>query len=93
MTKQSSHARHVYRFNRIHSIGPGIWLLLLAVTLSASESVFCDSNGASTNNGEYDITLDMSDPAVWTIDTVHLGTRQLEISYDAGEEAAVITPT
>lgn len=28
------------------------------------------------------IELDMSDPESWTVDTVHLGTQQLEIGYD-----------
>jgi hypothetical protein len=41
----------------------------------------------------YDFELDMSDAGLWTIDTVHLGTRQVEITYDADDRAAVITPT
>jgi len=40
-----------------------------------------------------DLELDMSDADLWTIDTVHLGTRQVEITYDAGDKAAVMTPT
>ncbi|MEI6106998.1 MAG: hypothetical protein WCR49_08280 [Opitutae bacterium] len=39
------------------------------------------------------ISLPMSDPARWVIDTSHLGTNQVVITYDAGEKVAVLTPT
>ena len=42
---------------------------------------------------KYNLYLDMSDTDIWTIDTVHLGTRQVKITYDAGDRAAVMTPT
>jgi len=42
---------------------------------------------------EPDITLSMSDPESWIIDTVHLGTKQLEVSYDGSDQAAIIRPT
>jgi predicted secreted protein len=29
-----------------------------------------------------EITLDMSDPQLWTVDVVHLGSKQIDISYD-----------
>ena len=35
----------------------------------------------------------MSDPALWVIDTNHLGTSQVVITYDAGEKVLVMTPT
>ncbi len=35
----------------------------------------------------------MSDPARWVMDTVHLGTKQVKITYDAADQAAVMTPT
>ena len=41
----------------------------------------------------YDVELDMSNPEDWTIDVVHLGSRQIEISYDAGDNAVVMQPT
>jgi hypothetical protein len=41
----------------------------------------------------YDFELDMSDAGLWTIDTVHLGTKQVMITYDADDKAAVMTPT
>ncbi|NQV35444.1 MAG: alginate lyase family protein [Phycisphaeraceae bacterium] len=41
----------------------------------------------------FDFELDMSDPDLWTIDTVHLGTRQVKITYDERGESVVITPT
>ena len=41
----------------------------------------------------YDVELDMSNPDAWTIDVVHLGSKQIEISYDAGDNAVVLQPT
>ena len=38
------------------------------------------------------ITLDMSDPYLWTVDVVHLGSKQINISYDAEDNAAVMLP-
>lgn len=39
------------------------------------------------------IRLDMTDPALWTIDTVHLGNRQFTLSADKAANATVITPS
>jgi hypothetical protein len=39
-----------------------------------------------------EITLDMSDPQLWTVDVVHLGSKQIDISYDAKDNAAVMLP-
>ena len=39
------------------------------------------------------LELSMSDPALWVIDTSHLGTSQVVITYDAGEKVLVMTPT
>lgn len=39
-----------------------------------------------------DIELDMSDPNLWTVDVVHLGSKQIEISYDAKDNAAIMQP-
>lgn len=41
----------------------------------------------------HDIDLDLSNPSLWTVDTGHLGTKQVTLAYDASEKAAVITPT
>jgi hypothetical protein len=41
----------------------------------------------------HDFQLNMLDPALWTVDTVHLGTRQLQITADRNSEATVIRPT
>jgi hypothetical protein len=38
------------------------------------------------------IQLDMSDPNLWTVDVVHLGSKQIDISYDATDNAAVMLP-
>jgi endoglucanase len=40
-----------------------------------------------------DLNVDISDPTSWIIDTMHLGTKQVEIGYDAADQSAVITPT
>ncbi len=39
------------------------------------------------------LELPLSEPSRWVIDTTHLGTHQVEISYDAGEKVAVVRPT
>ena len=39
------------------------------------------------------LELDMSDPKVWTVDEVHLGSKQIAISYDAKDNAVVMQPT
>lgn len=54
--------------------------------------------GSITARGEArkagpDFKLNMLDPALWTVDTVHLGTRQLQIDADLDGEATVIHPT
>lgn len=38
------------------------------------------------------IELNMSDPNLWTVDVVHLGSKQIEISYDAKDNATVMLP-
>ena len=40
-----------------------------------------------------DLNLDLSNLTAWIIDTMHLGTKQVEIAYDAADQSAVITPT
>lgn len=44
-------------------------------------------------NEARDVVLDISDPSSWVIDTMHLGTKQIELAYDAADKSAVITPT
>ncbi len=39
-----------------------------------------------------DILLDMSKPNLWTVDVVHLGSKQIEISYDSKDNAAAMLP-
>jgi predicted esterase len=41
----------------------------------------------------HDIELDMSDPKLWTVDLVHLGSKQINISYDSKDNAVVMFPT
>jgi len=61
-----------------------ITIFILVTLLSA-----CISK--KTNN--CDITLDMSNPSDWTVDKVHLGSKQINISYDANDNAVVMQPT
>jgi len=42
---------------------------------------------------EFDIELDLTDSTLWTIDEVHLGTRQIKIGYDSEDSAVVMHPT
>lgn len=44
------------------------------------------------NGQNKEIQLNMSDPNLWTVDVVHLGSKQIEISYDAKDNAAVMLP-
>ncbi len=39
-----------------------------------------------------DIEIDMSDPALWTVDVVHLGSKQVDITFDSKENAVVMVP-
>jgi len=48
---------------------------------------FCIASGQNST-----IELDMSNPNLWTVDVVHLGSKQIDISYDAKNNAAVLLP-
>jgi len=39
-----------------------------------------------------DIVLDMSKPDLWTVDVVHLGSKQIDITYDVKDNASVMLP-
>jgi hypothetical protein len=41
---------------------------------------------------KYDIELDMSNPSDWTVDVVHLGSKQIDIAYDSIDNAVVMHP-
>lgn len=41
----------------------------------------------------YDIELNMSNPNDWIIDVVHLGSKQINITYDSIDNAVVMQPT
>ncbi len=47
-------------------------------------------NFAFGQNSE--IHMDMSNPNLWTVDVVHLGSKQIDISYFAKDNAAVFLP-
>ena len=44
------------------------------------------------NGQNKEIQIDMSSPNLWTVDVVHLGSKQIDISYDAKEKATVMLP-
>ncbi|MBV5313729.1 MAG: hypothetical protein JZU47_10560 [Prolixibacteraceae bacterium] len=58
-------------------------ILFLTLILLTFSSVFSQNK---------DIELDMSKPELWIVDVVHLGSKQIEISYDAKENAAEMLP-
>jgi hypothetical protein len=71
-----------------------IFLILLpcicSIGFSQNKPVKWPFKGSYSQNKE--ITPDMSDPQLWTVDVVHLGSKQIEISYDAKDNAAVMLP-
>ena len=44
------------------------------------------------NSQNKEIQLDMSNPNLWTVDVVHLGSKQIDISFDSKDYAAVMLP-
>ncbi len=70
---------------------PPLPVLIIRVLLACSAGT---SHAATATTDARDvITLPMSDPKLWVIDTSHLGTNQVVITYEAGEKVAVMTPT
>jgi hypothetical protein len=76
--------------------GPGkiaaVAFLALAVSFTATPA-YGEQPDSKPRQAAFDFALDMSRPSLWTVDTVHLGTRQLQLGYDAKNDAATITPT
>jgi hypothetical protein len=73
-------------------------LVALATPVVRAADTAKGSAGSITARGEVrkagpDFQLNMLEPALWTVDTVHLGTRQLQIDADRDSEATVIRPT
>lgn len=90
-----ANAAKISLFSRWSSAGfkwKGVCLALFCIWLMPLIGLHAGQLQAETNGSGYDIQLDMSDPGLWTVDTVHLGTRQLEIQFDAKDQATVITP-
>lgn len=44
------------------------------------------------NGQNKEIQPDMSNPNLWTVDVVHLGSKQIDITYDSKENAVVMLP-
>lgn len=57
--------------------------IILVTILLPFSSVFAQNK---------DIQLDMSKPEIWTVDVVHLGSKRIDITYDAKDNAAVMLP-
>lgn len=64
---------------KVYKAGQFIFIILILL----SEIAFSQTN---------DIKLNMSDPKLWTVDVVHLGSKQIDISYNTKEEAVVMLP-
>ncbi len=69
-----------------------IALTLLSLNIAVVGADSATNRPAATAAADI-VELSMSDPARWVMDTVHLGTKQVKITYDAADQAAVMTPT
>jgi hypothetical protein len=58
--------------------------LILLIWISIFGFPVCGQNST--------LELDLSNPSLWTVDVVHLGSKQIDISYDAKDNAAVMLP-
>ncbi len=67
---------------------PCKWSVIRSIIFLAE--IVLTSGFAFSQNKE--IQLDLSNPNLWTVDLVHLGSKQINISYDAKENAAVLQP-
>ncbi len=67
---------------------PGKWLVTRSMFFSAA--ILLPFGLAFGQNN--DIKLDMSNPNLWEIDTGHLGSKNIDISYDAKDNSAVMLP-
>ena len=65
-------------------------LLTLSVAVVRADSI---THRSAVTAAADMVELSMSDPARWVMDTVHLGTKQVKITYDDADQAAVMTPT
>ena len=65
------------------------WNAPLVFLLAEAMPNFVTTSAADSG----DINVDLSSPTSWIIDTMHLGTKQVGIAYDAADQSAVITPT
>jgi len=66
-------------------------LLVYAISVISCLHAQTIPNGI-VNSQNKDIVLDMSDPKLWIVDVVHLGSRQIEITYNSSENAVVMQP-
>jgi len=67
------------KLQMIHKVVQFIYLIL----------TFFSNNVSGQNN---DISLDMSDSKLWTVDVVHLGSKLIDIKYDAKDNAVLMLP-
>ena len=54
--------------------------------------LMCGAAFAQLSEGEFDIRLNLTQPALWTIDTAHLGNHQLQLRTDSNNPALEIRP-
>ena len=78
------------KYTNYPGYGHEIW------NIAQNEPEFYDwmfSFSRTDNITSNDIELDMSDIKLWTVDVVHLGSKQIDISYDPKDNAVVMLPT
>ncbi len=71
---------------------PLIPCLFVLVLICQSTVVSSQDNRTTEAGRQYDVELELTDPSLWVMDTVHLGTRQVEITCDENEKSAVMKP-
>ena len=75
--------KKTYEFTDLIQLKIATVFLIITVFSISSNPVFGQNST---------IELNMSDPNLWTVDVVHLGSKQIDISYDAKDNAAVMLP-
>ncbi len=75
--------KKTYKFIDLIPLKMATVFLIITVFSISSKPVFGQNST---------VELNMADPNLWTVDVVHLGSKQIDISYDAKDNAAVMLP-
>jgi len=65
----------------------GIRRLLMLTAL-----LMCGAATTQASEREFDIRVNLTEPTLWTIDTVHLGNHQLSLSPDSTAAVLAVRP-